>query len=436
MLAVWMNGQHVGAWITAPNGAQSFVYDDTWSNSREGRPLSLSLPLLPSTQPHVGSVVASFFDNLLPDNREIRTRLRNRFGASSTEAFDLLQEVGRDCVGALQILPKDADRPDITKITAKPLSADEVEHAIVASLGTALGVDNDEDAFRLSLAGAQEKTAFLWHNGTWCEPLGATPSSHIFKLPIGNTVQGLELSTSVENEWICSKLVSAFGIPIASCSIERFGAQKVLIVERFDRRLSIGGDYWLRLPQEDFCQVTGNPSDKKHERHGGPGIRRIMEILSNSENAEADRLDYFRTQVVYWLLAGIDGHAKNFSIFLLPGGAFKLTPRYDVLSAHPHIGTAPGQMILRRVKMAMAVSGKNTHYRWDEIQGSHWLETARRAGLPDAKMHIEKILADVPGVVAAIQSQVPSGFPVGIAKAIFTGISKARELLQQQLARI
>lgn len=435
-LAVWMNGEHVGVWVTAANGAQSFVYDDAWIDSKIGRPLSLSLPMRPSSEPYTGPVLEAFFDNLLPDNRDIRSRLRQRFSARSMDAFDLLAELGRDCVGALQILPESAPRPDIARTTAKALDVAEVERAIDACLGTVLGDDPDPDGFRLSLAGAQEKTAFLKRDGAWCEPLGATPSTHIFKLPIGQAVQGLDLSTSVENEWLCARLVAAFGIPVAPCSIETFGARKVLVVERFDRQLSADGSYWLRLPQEDFCQATGTPSEHKYERQGGPSIRRIMDLLVASEKAETDRLDFFRTQVVYWLLAAIDGHAKNFSLFLHAGGTFDLTPRYDILSAHPYIGTGPGQLISRRVRMAMAVSGRNVHYRWDEIQARHWLETARRVRLPDARNRIEQILSDVPGAIDQVRRQVPPGFPGAIAEAIFDGTSSAAETFRSGLAAL
>lgn len=62
--------------------------------------------------------------------------------------------------------------------------------------------------------------------------------------------------------------------PVAQCEIEHFGAQKVLVVERFDRRLSATGDYWLRLPQEDFCQATATPPALKYEADGGPGPAR------------------------------------------------------------------------------------------------------------------------------------------------------------------
>ena len=46
--------------------------------------------------------------------------------------------------------------------------------------------DTDEsDDFRISLAGAQEKTALLRLNEKWMRPKGTTPTTHILKLPIG-----------------------------------------------------------------------------------------------------------------------------------------------------------------------------------------------------------------------------------------------------------
>ena len=131
----------------------------------------------------------------------------------------------------------------------------------------------DDDAFRISLAGAQEKTALLWHKGAWHRPTGATPTTHILKLPIGVSPQGIDLSTSVENEWLCAQIVREYGIPVAPCRIETFGERKTLVVERFDRQLAADGAWWLRLPQEDFCQSTATPPALKYENDGGPGIR-------------------------------------------------------------------------------------------------------------------------------------------------------------------
>src|SRR5579862_4736420 len=106
-LAIWMNGEAVGMWLRPTRGPQEFLYHESWLNSPSARPISLSLPLRPSN-PYRGNAVESFFDNLLPDNREIRVRIQRRFGLSSASAFSLLSEIGRDCVGALQILPEDA----------------------------------------------------------------------------------------------------------------------------------------------------------------------------------------------------------------------------------------------------------------------------------------------------------------------------------------
>ncbi len=41
------------------------------------------------------------------------------------------------------------------------------------------------------------------------------------------------------------------------------------------------------------------------------------------------------SQLAFWLLAAIDGHAKNFSLFRRRDG-YLLAPLYDVLSAWPN----------------------------------------------------------------------------------------------------
>jgi serine/threonine-protein kinase HipA len=131
--------------------------------------------------------------------------------------------------------------------------------------------DNDED-LRLSIAGAQEKTALLRHEGLWLLPHGSTPTTHIFKLPLGlvGHMQA-DMRTSVENEWLCSKIMKAYEIPIAQCEIEHFEDQKALVVERFDRTPSSDGSWIIRRPQEDMCQATGTSPLHKYQSDGGKG---------------------------------------------------------------------------------------------------------------------------------------------------------------------
>ena len=192
----------------------------------------------------------------------------------------------------------------------------------------------------------------------------------------------------------------------------------------------------MRLPQEDFCQATATPPALKYESDGGPGIERIMEMLLGSERAAEDRRDFMRTQLVFWLLAAIDGHAKNFSIFLRAGGAYELTPRYDILSAYPMLGNGRGKLSPHKIRMAMAVRGKNRHYRWKEITGRHWLETAKHCGFSEMKQIIEETIAQTPKVVEQVAKLLPRKFPAQIAESILTGIGNEARLLAEQMTKV
>jgi serine/threonine-protein kinase HipA len=418
-----MNGQLVGQWSIAATGAQQFAYDASWHDSAAARPLSLSLPLSLGTKPVSGHAVVSYFENLLPDSTAIRTRIASRHGAASDEAFDLLEKIGRDCVGAVQLLPAGSPTPNVRQITSQPLGEADVEaylEAVVA--GVDLGVPAQEE-LRISLAGAQEKTAFLYHKGAWHLPQGATPTTHIFKLPIDDVgLVRADFSTSVENEWLCAKIMQAYGLPAANCDISQFGRHKVLVVERFDRRWMRAG--WIaRLPQEDFCQVFGRGPSQKYEEKGGPGMNDILDKLRGSVDAEQDRNRFLATQLLFWMLAAPDGHAKNFSIRLLAGGAFALTPLYDVMSAWPVIGKGPRQLQWQKIKLAMAVRSKNAHYRMQDIQRRHWNTVAKRNAMGgDFEAVIEDILAKTPGVVEAVRARLPRGFPAEVAEPIFEGL--------------
>jgi len=349
-LNVWMNGSFVGTWTVREHGAPQFQYDDEWVRSENARILSLSLPFQPGNPPHEGPVVENFFDNLLPENKAICERLQHKFGAASTRAFDLLAEIGRDCAGAVQILPEGDEPEGWDEIQSEPMTDEQVEKALKNAVTNTLPGQADED-FRISIAGAQEKTALLWQNKRWHKPLGATPTTHILKLPLG-LVGHMEadLSTSIENEWLCSKIMAAYGVEIANCDYQVFGDTKALIVERFDRRKSDQGSYWLRLPQEDMCQAMGVAPAAKYESDGGPGMAAILELLRGSSQHGQDRHSFFKAQILFWMLAATDGHAKNFSIFHQRQNSYRMTPLYDVLSAWPVIGNSRNQIPWRGAK--------------------------------------------------------------------------------------
>jgi serine/threonine-protein kinase HipA len=331
-LGLWMNGQRVGAWVVSAQGEHQLHYDESWLASPLGRPLSLSLPLRPASVPYQGERVRNYFENLLPDNDHIRQRLARQF-STGTDAFRLLAEIGRDCVGALQILPDGETPPATEAVQSEPLSDAQVAEHLAGTLTTP-AFTQDDDSFRISIAGAQEKTALLWHLGNWCRPLGATPTTHIFKLPMGQMPGGIDLSTSVENEWLSHRLLQAFDIPVASAEIVQFGEMKALCVERFDRRWLADGRL-LRLPQEDFAQVFGVPPDSKYESQGGPGIRPILDQLNGSRQATIDRRDFLpHAGPCFWMLGRHRWpRPRIFSVLHRAQGVFyRLTPTFmDVL---------------------------------------------------------------------------------------------------------
>jgi len=432
-LSVWVNGKQAGVWRIPARGETEFQYETSWVESEEGRPLSLSLPFGLDTGLIKGRSVECYFDNLLPDTDLIRKRVQDRFHTDSRNAFDLLAAIGRDCVGAVQLLPPDEQPKDVHAIEAVPLSDTAVEQALIQTVSPSsftAGVADDD--FRISIAGAQEKTAFLRHDGKWCRPLGATPTTHIFKLPLG-LAGGMraDMRSSVEKKWLCARILRAYGLPIARCDIGRFGSQKVLVVERFDRQLHSSGKYWLRLVQEDFCQATATPSSMKHESDRGPGLLDIARILQGSINRDDDLTCLLKAQLLFWMLAATDGHAKNFSIRILSQGRFQLTPLYDVLSIWPIIGEGPEKIPWHNVKLAMSVRGKQKHYVLKDIQRRHFNATAAQCGVGEsAEPLIKEILAATPAVIASVQEDLPKGFPQHVLDAILKGLTKSAKQLE------
>ena len=438
MLGVWTNGERVGAWLMA-DGEHRFQYDESWPASPAGRQLSLSLPFTPDNVAHRGETVRNFFDNLLPDSDAIRRRMQGKFSTASTGTFDLLAGVGRECVGAVQLLPVDMAPEDYDRIEAVPLDDAGVERAINTALtsGRALGQTGADDDFRISIAGAQEKTALLWHMNQWMRPLGATPTTHIFKLPLGLVGNmRADMSESVENEWLCARLLELLGLPVAGCEIASFGQRKVLVVERFDRALQLphGKRPWLaRLPQEDFCQALGVAGERKYESDGGPGIRAILRQLDTSSRADIDKLVFVKAQLAFWLMAATDGHAKNFSIFLERGGGFHMTPLYDVLSAWPIIGNGANQVSPRRAKLAMAVRNKNAHYHLHEIHTRHWQALAQQCGVPGAFDQMVGLVLQAPDALERVEAQLPPGFPQRVFRPIRAGMRAQAEKFMAEL---
>jgi len=349
-----------GRWIAGGRRPMELRYAAQWLERAERRPLSLSLPLpMVGNEPLRGPAVESYFQNLLPDSQAIPTRLAGRYAAGSEDTFELLAALGRDCVGALQILADDENPTGYDRIEAEPLDDDGVAALLRSTVAARLpGQPVREDNLRLSIAGAQEETALLRHDGRWMRPLRATPTTHILKMPLGRVGnRQADMRCSVYNEWLRLRLMHPLGFAVARADFATFADHPpVLVVERFDRRAHASGTWLMRLTQDDLCHAHGVPPTSKYEADGGPGLEAIPQVLAGSEQSREDLRTLLASQLVVWLIAATDVHAKNFSIRLGAGGAYRLTPLYDVLSAWPVVGSKKNELPWPKAKLAMAMS--------------------------------------------------------------------------------
>lgn len=413
-LRVLLNNRLVGHLSKAASGAIDFRYDQSWLEWEHALPVSLSLPLREDA--YRGEPVVAVFDNLLPDSDALRRRVAEKVGAAGIDAYSLLAAIGRDCVGALQFVGADDDDDDDTAvITGEAVDDDAIEKLLKGLAQAPLGLSRD-DEFRISVAGAQEKTALLLHEGRWLKPHGTTPTTHIFKPQIGELPNGIDLSNSVENEYYCLRLAAAFGLPVNSADIRTFGKTKALVIERFDRRWTKDGRL-LRLPQEDCCQALSVPPTRKYQSDGGPDMTQVLNLLRGSDNPADDQKTVFKAQILFWLIGATDGHAKNFSIFLGRGGSYHLTPLYDVLTAQPSLDTR--QIERKQMKLAMSV-GTNRHYKISEIHGRHFIQAGEAAGLPKSLVRdaIEEIANTAGDAIARIEGELPADFPDAIHTSV------------------
>jgi serine/threonine-protein kinase HipA len=421
VLDVYVGASKVGRYSRTSDGATSFLYDPEWLLSDRAFPISLSMPL--SDRIWSGEIASGYFDGLLPDDRTVREKIAAHEHADSAGIFDLLAVIGRDCVGALRFVPEGLGPGDPTEMKYRFVNDGEIATRIASLAANPLGIYADDD-FRISIAGVQEKTAFLQIKGQWQLPLGSTPTSHIFKPAMKDGPAGADFSDTPWNEWLCLTLCRALGLEAANAKVLIFNGEPVIVVERFDRTWQDGVLY--RLPQEDMCQALGVPPMRKYQSDGGAGIIEVLTFLNGAIAPYADRLAFMKAQIVFWLLAAIDGHAKNFSIFLTPGG-YRLTPLYDVMSAAPY-----PEFPVQKIKLAMAIGNKG-YYRLNQIQLRHFYQTGQKAGLRAQDM--DSIFSDLAArmddaIAEATALAADAGMPELTSEPIFAGVSKRAAMLR------
>lgn len=321
-LSIWLDGTLVARVEQGRNGRLHLQYtDEARARFGLGTPLlSLDLPIVDQAFPHART--RAFLDGLLPEG-DTRATIAAGFNLIAHDTFGLLRELGRDCAGALIVLPDESLPPALaTTTTAEPLSDVELDELVRGLRSRPLGVGG---RVRLSLAGVQEKLLLTkMPDGSWGRPVDGTPSTHILK------PAHAAYPNTVENEVFCMRVAKYVGISVAEIDIMHVGGRKLIVIERFDRAVDASGTV-TRIHQEDMCQALGIPPVKKYQEDGGPSLRQVASVLS-SATARSSVETLLRAVTFNAALGNADAHGKNFSLLHLPDKSLRLAPLYDLMS--------------------------------------------------------------------------------------------------------
>lgn len=368
-LEVLLYGRLIGVVTQSPHGARRFRYLEDYAGD-DATPLSLSMPI--SMPEHAGRRIDPYLQGLLPDSVEVLERWAETFAVSPRNPFALLEHMGLDCAGAVQLAPEGSAREAIERdARLEPVSRAQIGARIRQLRQEPSGWKVPGD--RWSLAGAQSKFALAAQDSDWHEPHGAAASTHIIK----PGVSGYRDQALIEH--VCLTALRTIGLPAARSSFEDFDGETALVVTRFDRRRDRTGAV-VRVHQEDMCQALGVYPHRKYEGSGGPSAIGIIDLLrSRASDAEGAVRQFADALIANYLLGAPDAHAKNFAV-LLAGPQVVLGPLYDVASALPYDAEGAATELDRA---AMAIGGER---RFGHITGKHWDSFARTARLEGSQL--------------------------------------------------
>ncbi|WP_029826341.1 HipA domain-containing protein [Vibrio parahaemolyticus] len=404
----------MGQFVQHSKTAMSFSYSDEWLAHHSAFPISLSLPLIKGK--NLSLNVLNFIDNLLPDLWEERLSLAHSVGMKSFDALTLLSQIGHDCTGGISFT--DSKEPPNIGWEYREISTNELDALVFQRKSFLPFFEN----YRPCISGTQRKTTLTRLNGKWYVPQGKSISSHIIKYPMNAIAQSnsvLDMSSSIENEFICTQIAKELGFQVPNVEIitTESGA-KGLAVERFDR--NFGERIVSRRHQEDFCQILGVPEHRKYQSENGLGITNIANVLNFSMESNVDTHNFFKFMILQYLLGATDGHLKNFSVHINPSGHYQLTPFYDLLSAYPVVG--PKGLNKRKLKLSIGLkASKGYKYNISKIYLRHIEQTASQFYVNNDECHeiVSGFLAQFSNALDSIDKQFPAAEFTLVKDSIF-----------------
>ncbi|MGO3146379.1 MAG: HipA domain-containing protein [Leucobacter sp.] len=398
-LDIFLDGTLAGEVSQNESGAVAFEYDATYRSKANSTPLSLSMPT--ERQLHRGKAVNPYLAGLLPDSEGRLADLGRTYGVSSKNPVALLQHIGADAPGAVQVLPHGEGSPD-----AAVRRGDVTEHSDAEFAELIDDIVRNKETWstsrvrqgKWSLPGAQPKVAlFRLPNGKWGTPNDSTPTTHILKPSFA------PYNDHYINEFMSASAARTLGLDAArdELLITELGVS-VFVSERYDRQ-EVGGA-WQRLHQEDLCQALSVMPEMKYQGEGGPGPKKIAQLFRGFQY-ESDRDSashgFFDALVFNLAMQGTDAHAKNYSL-MLRGDRISLAPLYDLGSHAPYPNALSGSR-----ELAMSFEGE---YRMSAVSMKDMVRTGVSLGIEPgyAEERAQFILSETPNAFLEAASEVRS----------------------------
>lgn len=373
VLNVWWDGRIVGQFTQDRHGDIGFAYAGTWLDDEKALPLSASLPKRPERFSR--RECRPFFGGLLPEESQ-RLVAAQALGVSPANDFALLDRLGGDVAGALQLLPEDQE-----PISARLLSDQQtipLDEAGIVRILDALPTRPllaGQEGLRLSLAGAQSKVPLVLIDGQLALPVPGQATTHILKPPIAR------FPGTTENEAFVMKLAAAIGLDVAPVEARSANGRPFLLVERYDRFRDADGVV-RRIHQEDFCQALGVPPETKYASEGGPTFKNCFELLRRVSQRPGTDIAKLMDAAIFNLIVGnADAHGKNFSILYDDQGP-RMAPLYDLLSTVTYPDLSP--------KMAMRIGKRATLTEMD-VDGWQAFSKDAGVGMPLIRRRVKEL---------------------------------------------
>ncbi|KAB2737766.1 type II toxin-antitoxin system HipA family toxin [Brucella anthropi] len=387
-LNVWWDGSIVGQFTQDRHGDISFTYSQAWLDDEKALPLSASLPKRP--EQFSRRECRPFFGGLLPEESQ-RQVAAQALGVSPANDFALLDRLGGDVAGALQLLPENQKPIEIAPLAKQLLTP--LDDAGIVRVLDALPMRPllaGEEGLRLSLAGAQSKVPIVLIGEQIALPLPGQATTHILKPPIAR------FEGTTENEAFVMRLAATIGLDVAPVEPRSVEGRSFLLVERYDRARDERGVVH-RIHQEDFCQALGVPPETKYASEGGPTFKDCFELLRRvSARPATDVLKLLDAAIFNLVVGNADAHGKNFSILYDDQGP-RMAPLYDLLSTIAYPDLSP--------KMAMRIGKRATLAEMDAVG---WQTFAKEAGvgLPLVRRRITDLVDATAEAVARVLEDI------------------------------